>query len=436
MSEKTIQIGDSIDQVVAEIRALKGTDVTALNCGWNALWREPIAKLTALIAALEETGITHLNFCGNSLGKKPTAELIVLFAALKNTGVTHLNLSLNNFKSKSTKELQAIFAAIPENVLSVIIDEHELKAMSESQRLKIRKRFNQTDTHPEPSPGPSLPTDDANIEQALGLKMSAHSIANLMNEKTIIVGNKPIDQLVAEIRALKNATALDLGWSVLWKKTTAELTALIGAVERTGITQINLEGNNLGKKSTKELVAVFSALKKTNVTHLNLCLNGFKNRSAEELQTIFAGIPERVISVSFYYSELKIMNSSQLQALRSRFNQPNNIILYNDEDLKLEPSLYKKDANAYQTLGFKSPAPSSSTTMNISMMVLGGFIAVAGVATVALAFTVLNAATFGVAGLVTAGVGIAAVLSGIGLFATGTNRQTQPRIDRSLYQAI
>ena len=57
-------------------------------------------------------------------------------------------------------------------------------------------------------------------------------------------------------------------------------------------------------------------------------------------------------------------------------------------------------------------------------MVLGGFIAAAGIAAVAIAFTVLNAATFGIAGLIVAGVGIAAGLTGFGLFAMGSCKRT------------
>ncbi|KTD82603.1 hypothetical protein [Legionella waltersii] len=57
---------------------------------------------------------------------------------------------------------------------------------------------------------------------------------------------------------------------------------------------------------------------------------------------------------------------------------------------------------------------------SLSMMVLSGFIAAVGIAIVALAFISLNAATGGVAGLVLAGVGSAAALSGIGLFAFGS----------------
>jgi hypothetical protein len=69
---------------------------------------------------------------------------------------------------------------------------------------------------------------------------------------------------------------------------------------------------------------------------------------------------------------------------------------------------------------------------NISMMVLGGFIAVVGVAVVALAFILLNAATGGITGLVIAGIGTAAALSGIGLFAFGSQGNNQPNSQDTL----
>lgn len=70
---------------------------------------------------------------------------------------------------------------------------------------------------------------------------------------------------------------------------------------------------------------------------------------------------------------------------------------------------------------------SSMSNISISMMVLGGFIAAAGIAAVAIAFTLLNAATLGIPGLVLAVAGVAASLAGAGLFATGyKDRQTTP----------
>ncbi len=85
MKERTIHVGDAIDQAVAEIRALKRTDVITLDLEWNALWKKPITELTALIDAVEGTGITHINLEGNSFGNKSTEELVILFGALKKT---------------------------------------------------------------------------------------------------------------------------------------------------------------------------------------------------------------------------------------------------------------------------------------------------------------------------------------------------------------
>lgn len=72
---------------------------------------------------------------------------------------------------------------------------------------------------------------------------------------------------------------------------------------------------------------------------------------------------------------------------------------------------------------------------DISMQVLSGFIAVIGLASVAVAFIALNAATFGAAGVIVAAVGIVAtILGGIGFFKyvpADNNRQVDlARINR------
>ncbi len=71
----------------------------------------------------------------------------------------------------------------------------------------------------------------------------------------------------------------------------------------------------------------------------------------------------------------------------------------------------------------------STILSNTSMQVLGGFIAAIGVAAVAVAFVALNAATFGLAGLIVAGLGAAAILGGVGLFAAGTYKKYQSTPD-------
>ena len=65
------------------------------------------------------------------------------------------------------------------------------------------------------------------------------------------------------------------------------------------------------------------------------------------------------------------------------------------------------------------------------MMVLNGFIAAAGIAAVAVAFTLLNAATFGITGLVVAIGGTAAALTGIGFFAAGASNSKSKKNDDS-----
>lgn len=92
-------------------------------------------------------------------------------------------------------------------------------------------------------------------------------------------------------------------------------------------------------------------------------------------------------------------------------------------DLKVpygaENTTKKSEVDQPQTQGTSTPFS------NISMQVLGGFIAVIGAAAVAVAFVALNAATFGLAGLIVAGLGSAAILGGVGLFAAGTYKKCQ-----------
>jgi hypothetical protein len=74
----------------------------------------------------------------------------------------------------------------------------------------------------------------------------------------------------------------------------------------------------------------------------------------------------------------------------------------------------------------------SAPMTNIGMQVLGGFIALVGCAAVATAFVLLNAATFGISGLVVAGLGMASVLGGIGLFAAGTYKNRQKELSTTV----
>lgn len=76
-----------------------------------------------------------------------------------------------------------------------------------------------------------------------------------------------------------------------------------------------------------------------------------------------------------------------------------------------------------------TPAPRRPTTPPShfpSMQILGAFIAATGITAVAIAFTVLNAATLGIPGLIVGVIGIASVLVGCGIFAKGMVDSSQP----------
>jgi len=70
------------------------------------------------------------------------------------------------------------------------------------------------------------------------------------------------------------------------------------------------------------------------------------------------------------------------------------------------------------------------------MQVLGGFMAALGCAAVATAFVLLNAATFGIPGLIVAGLGVASILAGVGLFAAGTYKKRQGTPNDSLNDSV
>ena len=74
----------------------------------------------------------------------------------------------------------------------------------------------------------------------------------------------------------------------------------------------------------------------------------------------------------------------------------------------------------------------NSSSLSFSMHLICGFITALGVAAVAVAFTVLNAATLGTGGMVLAGIGVATILGGVGLFASSFKKNEQPTHTDSL----
>ncbi|WP_193786617.1 hypothetical protein, partial [Legionella worsleiensis] len=90
-----------------------------------------------------------------------------------------------------------------------------------------------------------------------------------------------------------------------------------------------------------------------------------------------------------------------------------------DDEVEIKPSVQWGQSNENDLI---PELPNKS--MDMSMMVLGGFITAIGCAAVALAVTVLNVATFGSLALVVAGVVTGAV--GIGFFAASIGKSNQP----------
>lgn len=128
--------------------------------------------------------------------------------------------------------------------------------------------------------------------------------------------------------------------------------------------------------------------------------------------------------------ELNIIQSEiEADSLLSKNDRAKLLVMltsFNKEMLHIENELRPKMESVLRE------ARETPETHSISMMVLGGFIATVGITAIAIAFTVLNTATFGTAGLVMAGIGFAAALSGVGLFATGAYKNKSTTSDISL----
>lgn len=270
MSGKKIYFADKpINQIVAEIRALKGTEITQLDLSMNAFHKRSVDELTAVLGALIETGIISLDLSLNEFYQRSVDELTAVLDTLKKTRINSLDLSLNDLYKLDVGQTSP------------------LSALKET-----------------------------------------------------------------------GITHLNLSRNILGFSSNRILASLFGSLKGTSVTHLDLCMNNLGQKSAAQLATLFSSLKETEVTHLDLGRNNLGDKSAKELKIIFDAIPVNIVSVGLYYSELKTMGQSQRQAIQNRFDHADNIILYDEKHINLEPSLRRNDARAYRTFGFKISAPS------------------------------------------------------------------------------
>lgn len=164
--------------------------------------------------------------------------------------------------------------------------------------------------------------------------------------------------------------------------------------------------------------------KKTPYKRLDLDPHNMK-----ELLSILDGIASNAFAPE---GQLLYLSNSQG---RYHFDRDELLIKNFVKDVDNEVNYDFKEQLEKQTFVINTPKINTSPTSkcsSISMQILGGFMAVTGVATVALAFVILNAATFGLAGLIAAGVGTAGILGGVGLFAVGASRSCPSTIDEPL----
>lgn len=126
-----------------------------------------------------------------------------------------------------------------------------------------------------------------------------------------------------------------------------------------------------------------------------------------------------------------LLSKSDRAKLLVMLTSINKQMLHIENEIRPKMESVLREAREANTTELKS-LQTTETHSSISMMVLGGFIAAVGITAVAMAFTVLNAATFGTSGLVMAGVGVAVSLSGVGLFAMGAYKNKNTTSDISL----
>jgi hypothetical protein len=167
-------------------------------------------------------------------------------------------------------------------------------------------------------------------------------------------------------------------------------------------------------KDNQELQEVF-ALRKQEVIDLHKKICFLQNQWNDEVKQLAEKAQQEQLTKQKEVALSGIQKEEQDE--QSELVEDARSIAIDDEQLPLNEDK-NHSAPEYETQLHPVEKTHAPSITSISMMVLGGFIAVIGITAVALAFTLLNAATFGIAGLAVAGGAVA--LSGIGLFAVGT----------------
>ncbi len=137
-------------------------------------------------------------------------------------------------------------------------------------------------------------------------------------------------------------------------------------------------------------------------------------------------------SLKAVYLDGRTLNHAEILHIANQRNPSTSTLQNNASTLSLNASTHTDTA----ILHLASPHNPSLTTLQnnsstLSMHILSGVITALGITAVAVAFTVLNAATFGALGLSVLALGVAGMLTGVGMFAATTGKASEQACETS-----
>ncbi|WP_131783906.1 hypothetical protein [Legionella gresilensis] len=125
----------------------------------------------------------------------------------------------------------------------------------------------------------------------------------------------------------------------------------------------------------------------------------------------------------------------ETEVVYSDYEQLSSKLVELQSSLEVEASYHKaRNITKYNDCSYlikQQQTETQRSLKNINMQILGGFIGVLGLTTVAVAFVVFNASTFGIPGLIVAGIGVTTALLGLGLFKLGSYKNGQKNSDEN-----
>ncbi|WED43362.1 NfeD family protein [Legionella cardiaca] len=202
-----------------------------------------------------------------------------------------------------------------------------------------------------------------------------------------------------------------------WEKTAQHFKSSAGTSEASGFQILQYLANPSLDANTQFIIA-YDVASPNKEAHIKTILTGLKKIKKNDLLPTLVAIGHE----SSPWSEdiMEQVTFKEVESTDNHYDLFKSIIDEKFKTLKDELPFHERLENVSPLPEASSPAMNNTSPAmsNISMLVLDGFIFTLGIAAIAVAFTVLNAATFGVGGLIVAGLGVAAALTGFGLFTS------------------